>query len=802
MNKKGKIAITQIALLIVSIIAIAWMMGSSIPEVSASGESLPTVGQACGTDSAGLCKYYSTIKNAGDTCDAGSGEGIIEVGKCSGDEHVRCCVPTTTTSSSSGSSGGSNAGIDTAINSLLGGKAWYDEIKNIVKKKTTTPTTVDKAVVDEVKQTTSSNEVPLLHYNDGYSLKEFLFGGVKDSSGTWTGVGGSSTIGAIGAITVWTGIAFLTGRYVIGPLLGLNTYNSQVLGYSLAAGTAAALFSTSATILGASAVGGPVGIAIGVVVAAVVFVVFARTSANDVITYNCYEWDAKTGGADCEECNNQDIPCTEYQCHSLGQACEFSVDSISGQSLCVWNNSHDLKAPTITPRIESLIDNETYRYTPDNSISPPDSGVALQYTLDPEGCTPAWTEVSFGVSLDERARCKYSPGVIFDSYDEMPDLYLSDGKRLYNHTYTLSLPSTDALEIENTTLENGGVYDFYIRCEDGNGNSNAGSYDIHFCIQDSADTIAPIIKKVSPVNETPVATGTTSTNITVYVNEPSECRWSYQDKSFEAMEGNMTCSTSVTNANAQLLFPCYATLDGLKDNQKNNYYFRCKDQPQYASVNESLRNENQQSYHYTLVGTEALVISSVTPNKTIIKDSTTPVKVTIQAKTALGYDDGKAICSISSTGETGSYSEFFYGYNTDRYSQYKHNQTLYLSEGNYSYYIQCCDLGQNCDVEKINFGIDTDTTSPEIIRLYKEGNYLKLMTDEESTCVYSTTSCTYSFDDGLEMNTISGGTDTQHYTDWSLNTNYYIKCEDTFGNRPASSQCTVIARPFEIPELK
>jgi hypothetical protein len=38
----------------------------------------------------------------------------------------------------------------------------------------------------------------------------------------------------------------------------------------------------------------------------------------------------------------------------------------------------------------------------------------------------------------------------------------------------------------------------------------------------------------------------------------------------------------------------------------------------------------------------------------------------------------------------------------------------------------------------------------------------------------------------------------EYYTEWNINSDFYIKCEDDYGNQPLPNQCSIIARPFEI----
>lgn len=40
--------------------------------------------------------------------------------------------------------------------------------------------------------------------------------------------------------------------------------------------------------------------------------------------------------------------------------------------------------------------------------------------------------------------------------------------------------------------------------------------------------------------------------------------------------------------------------------------------------------------------------------------------------------------------------------------------------------------------------------------------------------------------------------DRAHSTSWESNRNFYIKCEDEFGNQPNPDQCSIVVRPFDV----
>ena len=519
-------------------------------------------------------------------------------------------------------------------------------------------------------------------------------------------------------------------------------------------------------------------IGIGLAVAIITFVLTYKKVETKVIDFECTPWDAATGGSNCDKCNTQGLPCSEYQCRSLGQSCEL-INSGTTEEKCVWINSRDINYPIITPNPDALL--EGYKYTPDNAISPPDRGVIIVNENSDEKCVKAFTPLTFGIMLDEPAKCKLDYTKT-DSFDKMAFDFGGSLLR-YNHTQVLVLPGPNNLASENITLKNGGEFELYARCQDANGNSNPANFVFKFCVEEGPDTTPPLIVTTNLLNNMPIAYNQSSVNAELYVNEPADCKWDHQDKSYDDMDGTMSCSSLITEMNTQLLYTCATTLTGLKNNADNNFYFRCKDKP----LETQDRNVNTESYKFTLVGTKPLVIDSVEPNETI-KDSTEVVQVTLKAETSAGYNEGEAVCYYSATG-TEDYIAF---YNTQ---SYKHSQDLWLPSGAYKYFIKCIDLGGNAEIEEVNFVVESDNTSPIIVRVYRDEPYLKLITNEEAECVYDVVDCNYQFEDGTSITTTDG---ENHFTDWNTKTNLYIKCKDEYGNDPQpSNTCSIKVRAFE-----
>ncbi len=598
--------------------------------------------------------------------------------------------------------------------------------------------------------------------------------------------------GATWGVAVWGAIQTLGKLGILDK--ALTEAASWALGIGVGLGKAVGTW-----IGGAEGTGWGIGIGIGVSIA--LFLAMYRRENIEVISFSCQPWDAKTGGDDCEECNKQGtLPCSEYQCRSLGQACEL-VNKGTDEEQCVWVNRGDVEFPIIEAWEDALINTDDYKYDPDKALSPPERGVIIEYIgegADEENCVPAFTPLGFGVKLDEPGKCKIDI-LRKESFDDM-NFYFSGGLSKYEHSYTMSLPGSSALGSENITIENDGEYELYVRCQDANGNSNTANFVFKFCVEKGPDTTPPLIVETDPLNNMPFGYNKSEIKTWVSINEPAECRWSHSDQSYDSMENDsvhqMDCSLTVFEMNAQGLYTCETTLTGLKDRVENRFYFRCKDQPQ--GVEESKRNVNTESYKFSLIGTQPLVIDWVKPeNGSIIKDSTESVKVTLEAKTSFGYKEGEATCEFGDPSDRIA---------DDKFSPpwaYKHSYDLWLEGSStgisYEYFIRCCDLGNNCDTETLNFEVETDLDEPIVVRAYHEDTYLKLITDEPAICVYDTKfvdyPCDYSFDDGTPMTTID---EVNHYTDWNTGATFYIICQDDYGKQPSPNECSKIIRPFEF----
>ncbi len=485
-----------------------------------------------------------------------------------------------------------------------------------------------------------------------------------------------------------------------------------------------------------------------------------RRQEGRAVTLECRPWQAQEGWENCDLCNHQEFGCTEYQCKSLGTACQL-INKDTSEPRCIGNK--DRNPPTITPWKEILPENYSYE-----TIS--ERAVKIKYGSGE--CLPTYNEFEFGVTLDKPGVCKIS-NVLTNNFEEMGNLYMS-GENIYkeNHSQIMTFPV-------------GGTYKYYVRCANINGDATGAEFEFQFCVEEGADTGEPIIRGFNLLDKTPIQyfeeSDAHEISISAYVNEPAQCKWDFTDKDYASMENSMSCVSTASEFNTQLSYPCSGTLTGLENLKENKFYFRC---------NDTGGNFNSKSKSLSLLGTEPLTIESVGPaESSVIRGSTENVEVTFTALTA-GYRDGKAMCFYSPTGNQDDYTGF------DNTESNSHSHALRLPAGEYTYYIKCVDMGGNIDTKTTSFTVESDYAPPIVVRIYQESGELKIVTNEIAECVYSTTTtgCGYNFDDGQILTTSN---DIEHFAEWNTQSTFYIKCRDAYENQPAQSDCSVIARPFD-----
>lgn len=471
----------------------------------------------------------------------------------------------------------------------------------------------------------------------------------------------------------------------------------------------------------------------------------------------CKPWQPPLGGDDCEKCNEPFKPCSEYRCKALGSTCELVNKGTSNES-CISMDVNDVNSPIVNPNYQVL----TPPFTLQEVTEEGNKGYRINERIKP------FRPVELGIAMDEPAQCKYdiTPGKRFDQMSQQ----FGSSLYLYNQSLILAVPAE--LAQSNVTKVTNGEFAFYIRCQDGRGNKNERDYFIKFQVDPTPDLTPPVIRYTSIQNNGFISNNVTELDLSVYVDEPADCHWSRLDTGFEVMEKNFTC-TQDPQAMSSLYggtFKCDTRLTGLQ-NKKNELYVRCKDKP--TAPNPSDRIPNEDSYVFTLTGTDALKITSSGPEgKQYSK------KVLMAVTTTKGAENGKATCGFSINNVPFQQMIIFANSNADKHEQLFTDQQT----GEYKYFIKCQDIGGNEDSAIVNFTVDVDTSAPEITGLYADSLFRVIHVDlnEASTCESRP-------EPGFRL---GEGTPLGNANSTSIEANYrpeqpeplYMMCTDVFGN--------------------
>ena len=468
------------------------------------------------------------------------------------------------------------------------------------------------------------------------------------------------------------------------------------------------------------------------------------------ITYNvdCNLWQPPKGGDDCELCNQENKPCSEYRCRSLGAACEL-INQGSENETCVSIGGNDVNSPIITLNNELLSENITVQETFEES----NKGYIINELI------PAFTPIQLGISTDEPAQCKYSaqPG---NNYEE---LTYNFGSNLYTYNHSLLFSLGDEVTQEEVLALTQGIYTLYIKCSDYNGNTNERDFFIRFQVDTTPDLTPPEVVYTSLAEGTHLSYGVNVTSFSLYTNEPAQCRWDTEDASYDIMNYEMECSQSELAQLSQYFgtYPCKADLEGVSNENINYFYFKCKDR---------VGNTNEESFRFSTKSSEDnLYITSLEPTGTIYNDT-----INIEVTTEGGAQNGVALCAIST--ETNIFSEMPLFLETN--STY-HEQELNLFKGEYTLYVTCQDRAGNQATNSSQIEIDIDTKSPSLINFYIDEIFQELVfeTSENTLCEFGTQP--FTFGEGSDI----GGEYTPTHSISIGSPVYYIICEDEFNNQ-------------------
>jgi len=599
----------------------------------------------------------------------------------------------------------------------------------------------------------------------------------------FTASGGTAVTTAAGATTFTAGTTAATATIPAGA-------TATAGGATTAGGSGATIASGG----GFMSFAWPVIIAVVIVV--VLFVLLGCGESETVeVKFSCMPSGAPPNG-DCEFCNGNPKlkPCSKYRCESLGTNCQI-INEGTGFDTCV-DSGGESGIPMISP-LEEVLNKSMYKY---NAVST--NGFEIRTARG--DCIQAFTPLMFGVETDIVAKCQISESRDFEEGYATPffegDIFTT------NHTYSTYLPSVESIiysetvagdEVNATTydylLDQVGDMNFYVKCEGISGQANDQDYRINFCVDGGPDLTPPVITAHTPPTGTIVGFNATAQSMSVYVNEPADCKWDLTKQETTDMLGaynnltnEMDCDNDVSLGGI-LGFACKATLPVNATN--SSYYFLCMDQP-WLGENSS-RNIGAQMggfFEYNLKRSESMLkIDSIEPNGSITL-GVEPATIELVVDTAGGGYEGNAFCAFSLNNGT-SYTLF-----ADTGDQVVHSQLFTsLTRGDYTIYVRCADRAFNVITGKTSFSLELDTEAPEVARVYYSSGNLILVTTEEANCYSSnnmSTGCSAKFDSG---ESIESGVSLVHSTEWDVYSTNYIKCKDNWGN--TGGGCSIIVKP-------
>ncbi len=506
-------------------------------------------------------------------------------------------------------------------------------------------------------------------------------------------------------------------------------------------------------------------IVIGAVIALIIFLFMYCKIQKFNVTFTCNKWERPTGG-DCNAANKVDVPSTKYRCESLGQTCKL-INEGTREQICIdkcKGNQSTQSIPEIKPwsGINGSLPTAGYIY---RTIED-----GYEIVKPNGGCIDPYTKVDFGIKLtdenDPDADCKFAQCKITKDaskpYEEI-DLFFGDRSAfLPYHKADIFFPSPEALRhqynLSDAKIKELSTQEFYVKCKSATGQFNPQPYKIKTCVALGPDLNAPVIRATIPEKGSHVKYGQESVDLQLFVNEPSNCKYSNVSRGYDEMENQFSCDTDLLNY-TEYGWKCNTNLTNLNQ----TIYIKCRD------ISEN-NNTMSEAYEYNLLVTNnPLTISKIVPfSGQNIVSGVEPVEVNLQLETTGGAEDGKSICSYKGSGFEGQFFE------TDSNTHYQ--SWKYGMEGDYSLDFTCKDIAGNVAYNSTYFKIWVDDLGPVITRIYNSGG-LKITTNEKAQCKY-TFNRSITFDNATSMM----DDELEHNSEWRAAL-YYIQCKDQYNTK-------------------
>ncbi|MBD3313583.1 hypothetical protein GF345_04015 [Candidatus Woesearchaeota archaeon] len=355
----------------------------------------------------------------------------------------------------------------------------------------------------------------------------------------------------------------------------------------------------------------------------------------------CNLWIAPDGG-DCSSCSDDpQKPCTEYRCMSISQDCQFEMDE--GVPECSRRPRLDMDPPEVQIDVDAipsqysverayLGDHEGYRILqPVRPHKPFKFGVETdEDTRCSVSFTPRIEDYSFQTVLlgdgvyrknhnltlrmpprlvipqrvyssindsaaDTLVGMFYSIKDVVDSISENLGPELEIYSRITGNDFIAqitprarrisSLLDSITFDVDNiirsllTQFDRGGYYLFF-DCADRAGNRNEKQAFIQFTVDYGyLDEEPPVIISSDPRNGASISPLLNSTEISIYLDEPADCRFDYHDTSYQSMNHSFSCPTGDYGLSPVAGGTYECTADIMLPFTRNDIFIRCADNP-------------------------------------------------------------------------------------------------------------------------------------------------------------------------------------------------------------------------------
>ncbi|MEI7718384.1 MAG: hypothetical protein WCI72_00835 [archaeon] len=560
---------------------------------------------------------------------------------------------------------------------------------------------------------------------------------------------------------------------------------------------------------------------IAIAIAAIVYMLTAQGTDNEyyVTEFKCEAWQPPLIGK-CEECNSDVRPCSEDKCRSIGNNCHYFIEN-GEPGYCATLS--DVWAAKIDPWKEIITSGNDY-----TNVS--SFGFRIENKKNTAKAVNAWEPVTFGIITDKEAVCKVDINHSM-TFDQMRFVMAStldystgkvDGR---HHKIALSPHATigehDEL-LETTIPMEEGDNEYYIRCQNYAGLVNDAPFTVQVKQAEGPDLTPPLITRFAPDNNAYLANNATGLNLFVYLNEPAECRYSFDSYNMNWGTENtseiipMTITQtgdevtigeykpvqtfSFGNGSVPLIcvtgssmgyygeWLCAAFIENYTTNKK--LYIECKDQPGLVEAGLVKRNVVQKEYSAQICET-GLAITSIEPVGNVEVNANATVSLRVRTEGCI--NGGDASCSFRLPYYGDVYSLMLTTGNKTHIQPFSS-----LGQGTKDVDVVCEDTAGNVASAHTNFTVFIDSESPVITRAYIETGNLILRTNENAECLFvlnESIGCDFGFDKASGVYSDTHGVKLNE----KANDKYFIKCRDTKGNMPLDG-CTLELKLSDIQQ--